>query len=146
MNTNSNSQMKKTGQPHVFGEKGGESRHSRSKIEITHIQSRHNSGERSRYAPNLPPTPTDHSTHMEQSRQRQHIFQSQSSNSQPEFNNRLYGLMKEQIDIAAYNFKEKMGQTLKIQAKEIQRLTNMLGYNHKVIVKQQDIIDRMGRN
>ena len=54
--------------------------------------------------------------------------------------------MKEQIDIAAYNFKEKMGQTLKIQAKEIQRLTNMLGYNHKVILKQQDVIDRMGRN
>lgn len=36
-----------------------------------------------------------------------------------------------------------MNQTIKVQAKEIQKLTAMLGYNHKIIQKQQDFIDKI---
>lgn len=84
---------------------------------MTHIQQGQQGVERSRYVSNGPPNPPEQSTHHEQSKHRHAIFQLQSSTCQPDYNNRLYALMKEQIDIAAYNFKEKMGQTLKLQAK-----------------------------
>ena len=54
--------------------------------------------------------------------------------------------MKLQIDIAASNFKEKMNQSLKLQAKEIQKLSALIIYNNKVIQQQQEIISKIGIN
>lgn len=54
--------------------------------------------------------------------------------------------MKEQIDIASYNFREKMTQTIKQQAKEIQKLTYVVSHNDKVIKIQQEIIEKINKN
>ena len=55
-------------------------------------------------------------------------------------------LMREQIDIATHNYKEKMGQTLKIQAQEIQKLSAIIIHNNRTIQKQQEIIHNLSRN
>lgn len=51
--------------------------------------------------------------------------------------------MKEQIDISAANFREKMNFALKNQAQEIQKLTSVIAYNAKLIQKQQEIIKKL---
>ena len=55
-------------------------------------------------------------------------------------------MMKEQIDIAVYNYREKINLMLNIQAKEIQKLGTTIGYNNKVILQQQDIIGKISNN
>ena len=89
---------------------------------------------------------SEQSSHLEQSRTRHAIFQQVPQESQQEYNNRLYNLMKEQIDIASFNFREKMSQIIKQQAKEIQKLTCVVSHNDKVIRMQQEIIDKINKN
>lgn len=51
--------------------------------------------------------------------------------------------MKEQIDIAAANYREKMNGVLKTQALEMQRLSCIIVNNNTIINKQAQIIKKL---
>lgn len=54
--------------------------------------------------------------------------------------------MKEQIDIACTNYREKMNHCIKLQAQEIQKLSFIVGNNNQIIQKQSEIIKQLRRN
>lgn len=113
---NSQSIHSRTQHPHLFLQRDSDKKPSRSKIELTHIHHTPRSGERSNYTINTAPSYILKSQHEPTPNSKDRSLHLPEQSSRPPINNHLYLLMKEQIDIAAYNYREKMSQALKIQA------------------------------
>jgi hypothetical protein len=139
--------MRKSNQPSVVPSGARTPRQGRSRIEITHIHNPNFIADRSHFSSsNSRLDPQEGSTHHGQCVPGASRPPEQDAPLSHELNSRLYALMKEQIEIAALNFREKMGQTLKLQAREIQKLSAIIAHNNKVIRRQQETISSLSRN